>query len=74
MANDQQSQAAAQAKQDKSVFFFGVVGVVDELGVLIGEDRSMGRTFDDATTFAIGAALERERPWLDAPERRPLQA
>ena len=34
----------------------------------------VGRTFDDATTFAIGAALERERPWLDAPERRPLQA
>lgn len=33
----------------------------------------VGRTFDDATTFRIGAALERERPWLDAPERRPLQ-
>ena len=33
----------------------------------------VGRTYDDATTFAIGAALERERPWLDAPERRPLQ-
>ncbi|MGI9186450.1 MAG: amidase [Gaiellales bacterium] len=33
----------------------------------------VGRTFDDATTFAIGAALERECPWLDAPERRPLQ-
>ena len=33
----------------------------------------VGRTFDDATTFQIGAALERERPWLDAPERRPLQ-
>jgi Asp-tRNA(Asn)/Glu-tRNA(Gln) amidotransferase A subunit family amidase len=34
----------------------------------------VGRTFDDATTFAIGAALERERPWMDAPERRPLQS
>jgi Asp-tRNA(Asn)/Glu-tRNA(Gln) amidotransferase A subunit family amidase len=34
----------------------------------------VGRTFDDATTFAIGAALERERPWMDAPERRPMQA
>ena len=33
----------------------------------------VGRTFDDATTFRVGAALERERPWLDAPERRPLQ-
>ncbi|MFM7553627.1 MAG: amidase, partial [Actinomycetota bacterium] len=33
----------------------------------------VGRTFDDATTFRIGAALERERPWLDGPERRPLQ-
>ncbi len=34
----------------------------------------VGRTFDDATTFRVGAALERERPWLDVPERRPLQA
>jgi len=33
----------------------------------------VGRTFDDATTFQIGAALERERPWLDTPEHRPLQ-
>jgi aspartyl-tRNA(Asn)/glutamyl-tRNA(Gln) amidotransferase subunit A len=32
----------------------------------------VGRTFDDATTFRVGAALERERPWLDAPERRPM--
>ena len=34
----------------------------------------VGRTFDDATPFRIGAALERERPWLDAPARRPMQA
>ncbi len=34
----------------------------------------VGRTFDDATTFRVGAALERERPWLNAPERRPLQS
>ncbi|MGI9117573.1 MAG: amidase [Gaiellales bacterium] len=34
----------------------------------------VGRTFDDATTFQVGAALERERPWLDAPERRPMQS
>lgn len=32
----------------------------------------VGRTYDDATTFAIGAALERERPWMDTPERRPM--
>jgi Asp-tRNA(Asn)/Glu-tRNA(Gln) amidotransferase A subunit family amidase len=31
----------------------------------------VGRTYDDATTFAIGAALERERPWLDTPSSRP---
>ncbi|MEI6689707.1 MAG: amidase [Thermoleophilia bacterium] len=34
----------------------------------------VGRTYDDATPFALGAALERERPWMDAPERRPLQS
>jgi len=34
----------------------------------------VGRTFDDATTFRVGTALERERPWLNAPERRPLQS
>ena len=39
VANEKQSQAASQAKQDKSIFFFGVVRVVDELGVLICEDR-----------------------------------
>jgi aspartyl-tRNA(Asn)/glutamyl-tRNA(Gln) amidotransferase subunit A len=31
----------------------------------------VGRTYDDATVFRVGAALERARPWLDAPERRP---
>jgi Asp-tRNA(Asn)/Glu-tRNA(Gln) amidotransferase A subunit family amidase len=30
-----------------------------------------GRTYDDETVFRLGAALERERPWLDVPERRP---
>jgi Asp-tRNA(Asn)/Glu-tRNA(Gln) amidotransferase A subunit family amidase len=34
----------------------------------------VGRTYDDVTTFRIGAALERERPWLDVPERRPMPA
>jgi amidase/aspartyl-tRNA(Asn)/glutamyl-tRNA(Gln) amidotransferase subunit A len=32
-----------------------------------------GRTYDDETVFRLGAALERERPWLDA-ERRPTVA
>ena len=31
-----------------------------------------GRSYDDLTTFRIGAALERARPWLDAPARRPV--
>ena len=31
-----------------------------------------GRTYDDVTTFRVGAALERARPWLDMPERRPV--
>lgn len=31
----------------------------------------VGRTYDDATVFRIGAALAAARPWLDAPERRP---
>jgi len=29
------------------------------------------RTYDDLTAFRVGAACERARPWLDAPERRP---
>jgi len=31
----------------------------------------VGRPFDDASVFHIGAALERAKPWLDAPARRP---
>jgi amidase len=34
----------------------------------------VGRTYDDVTPFRIGMALERERPWMDAPERRPMMA
>jgi Asp-tRNA(Asn)/Glu-tRNA(Gln) amidotransferase A subunit family amidase len=34
----------------------------------------VGRTYDDETVFRIGAALERERPWFDVPERRPALA
>jgi Asp-tRNA(Asn)/Glu-tRNA(Gln) amidotransferase A subunit family amidase len=32
----------------------------------------VGRTYDDATVFRAGAALERVRPWMDVPERRPV--
>jgi len=31
----------------------------------------VGRTYDDVTTFQVAAALEQQRPWFDAPERRP---
>jgi aspartyl-tRNA(Asn)/glutamyl-tRNA(Gln) amidotransferase subunit A len=33
----------------------------------------VGRPYEDVTVFRAGAAYERRRPWLDAPERRPLQ-
>ena len=33
-----------------------------------------GRSYDDETVFRLGAALERERPWFDVPERRPVIA
>jgi aspartyl-tRNA(Asn)/glutamyl-tRNA(Gln) amidotransferase subunit A len=33
----------------------------------------VGRPYEDVTVFRAGAAFERLRPWLDAPERRPLQ-
>jgi aspartyl-tRNA(Asn)/glutamyl-tRNA(Gln) amidotransferase subunit A len=31
----------------------------------------VGRTYDDVSVFRAGAALERIRPWLDVPARRP---
>jgi Asp-tRNA(Asn)/Glu-tRNA(Gln) amidotransferase A subunit family amidase len=31
----------------------------------------VGRTYDDLTTFRVGAACERARPWLDSAARRP---
>tara|TARA_B100000029_G_scaffold287133_1_gene280875 strand:- start:367 stop:1788 length:1422 start_codon:yes stop_codon:yes gene_type:complete len=31
----------------------------------------VGRPYDDKTVFRIGGALERQRPWLDVPTRRP---
>ncbi len=31
----------------------------------------VGRTYDDVTVFRAGAAYERVRPWMDAPERLP---
>jgi Asp-tRNA(Asn)/Glu-tRNA(Gln) amidotransferase A subunit family amidase len=33
----------------------------------------VGRRYDDLTPLRVGAALERVRPWLDVPERRPMQ-
>jgi Asp-tRNA(Asn)/Glu-tRNA(Gln) amidotransferase A subunit family amidase len=33
----------------------------------------VGRPYDDVTVFRAGAAFERLRPWLDVPERRPMQ-
>jgi len=41
-------------------------------GVPVGL-QIVGRRYDDVTPFRIGAALEQVRPWLDVPERRPLQ-
>lgn len=32
----------------------------------------MARTYDDARAFRAAAAMERQRPWLDHPDRRPL--
>ncbi len=34
----------------------------------------VGRTYDDVSVFRAAAALERLRPWLDTPERRPALA
>jgi Asp-tRNA(Asn)/Glu-tRNA(Gln) amidotransferase A subunit family amidase len=34
----------------------------------------VGRPYDDVGVFRAGAAYEYLHPWLDAPERRPLQA
>jgi len=31
----------------------------------------VGRSYDDTAVFRAAAALERIRPWMDAPERRP---
>jgi Asp-tRNA(Asn)/Glu-tRNA(Gln) amidotransferase A subunit family amidase len=33
----------------------------------------VGRPYDDVTVFRAGVAYERLRPWLDVPERRPMQ-
>ena len=34
----------------------------------------VGRPYEDVSVFRAGAAYERLRPWLDVPERRPMQA
>ena len=41
-------------------------------GVPVGM-QVVGRRYDDVTPFRVGAALEQAQPWLDAPERRPMQ-
>jgi aspartyl-tRNA(Asn)/glutamyl-tRNA(Gln) amidotransferase subunit A len=41
-------------------------------GVPVGI-QIVGRRYDDLTPFRVGAALEQARPWLDVPERRPMQ-
>jgi aspartyl-tRNA(Asn)/glutamyl-tRNA(Gln) amidotransferase subunit A len=43
---------------------------MSDVGVPTGL-QIVGRTYDDETVFRVGAALERERPWLDVPGRRP---
>ena len=32
-----------------------------------------GRPYDDVTVFRAAAAYARVRPWLDAPDKRPLK-
>ena len=32
----------------------------------------VGRSFDEASVLRVSAALERVKPWLDCPERRPV--
>ena len=39
VADHEKPQATAQAEQDKPVFLFRVIRVIDELGVLVCEDR-----------------------------------
>jgi aspartyl-tRNA(Asn)/glutamyl-tRNA(Gln) amidotransferase subunit A len=41
-------------------------------GVPVGM-QIVGRRYDDLTPFRVGAALEDARPWLDVPDRRPMQ-
>ncbi|MHB9115046.1 MAG: amidase [Thermoleophilia bacterium] len=33
----------------------------------------VGRPYEDVSVFRAGAAYERLRPWMDVPERRPMQ-
>lgn len=48
-----------------------VPGGFADNGVPVGI-QIVGRTYEDETPFRLGAALEQVRPWLDAPERRPV--
>jgi len=43
---------------------------IGENGLPVGL-QIVARAFDDARSFQVAAALERVRPWLDTPSRRP---
>ncbi len=43
---------------------------IDENGLPSGV-QIVARAFDDVRAYRVASALERVRPWLDAPERRP---
>ena len=49
MAHEQLSECATQAEKNKALFVFGVIWVIDQLGVLIDEDGS--RLFKRDTVF-----------------------
>ena len=47
-------------------------GLSHVMGLPFNVCNVVGRTYADADVFAVGAPLERERPWLDVPARRPV--
>jgi len=67
VADHQQSQAAAQAEQHKSVLVLGVIRVVDELGILIRKDGLSVFEADPVLALVgrclLGIPLESEHDW-----------
>ena len=65
VADHEKSQATAQAEQDKPVFLFRVIRVIDELGVLVCKDRlSVGEAHTMLVQVGyrlLGIPLESER-------------